>query len=82
MKTKFSIFDNSNHYINWWVLVPAILLAVFGVIMVYSASCYNAEKNFGNAFYYADKQLIGLILGILALNSLRFICLCTNNDTR
>lgn len=73
MKTKFSIFDNSNHSINWWVLVPAILLAVFGVIMVYSASCYNAEKNFGNAFYYADKQLIGLILGILALTFCYFV---------
>jgi len=42
----------------------------FGIIMVYSASCYNAEINYGNKYYYATKQVFGVILGIITL----FIC--------
>lgn len=44
-----------------------VLVAAFGVLMVYSASYYAAEKQFGDAFYFMKKQLVGFILGIVAM---------------
>lgn len=47
--------------------VLVVLVAAFGVLMVYSASYYAAEKQFGDAFYFMKKQLVGFILGIVAM---------------
>ena len=47
--------------------VLVVLLAAFGVLMVYSASYYSAQKQFGDAFYFMKKQLIGFVLGIAAM---------------
>lgn len=44
-----------------------VLLAAFGVLMVYSASSYTAEKTYGDAFFFMKKQLVGFILGIVAM---------------
>ena len=44
-----------------------VLVAAFGVLMVYSASYYAAEKQFGDAFYFMKKQLVGFILGVVAM---------------
>ncbi|MBQ9786329.1 MAG: putative lipid II flippase FtsW [Clostridia bacterium] len=67
MKYKTSFFDKSAHNINWWILISALALAIFGIIMVYSASCYSAEKQMDNGFYYAGKQIVGLVLGVVAM---------------
>lgn len=61
----------------------------FGVLMVYSASSYNARVNYNNEYYYMFKQLIGVILGLMAmtvcalidyhiLRKLRFIILAVS----
>lgn len=47
--------------------ILVVLVAAFGVLMVYSASYYAAEKQFGDAFYFMKKQLVGFILGIVAM---------------
>ena len=58
-----------------FVLLSAVLLLVcFGVVMVYSASSYNAQVNYGNEFYYAIKQIIGVALGLIAM----FVCAFTD----
>lgn len=50
------------------MLVAAVCgLVLFGIIMVYSASSYNAEVNYGNEYYYMYKQIIGAILGFSAM---------------
>lgn len=50
------------------VLVAAVsLLMALGVLMVYSASRYNAEVNYGNKYYYMFKQLTGVVLGAVAM---------------
>lgn len=51
------------------ILLPVltVLIAAFGVLMVYSASYYAAEKQFGDAFYFMKKQLVGFILGVVAM---------------
>jgi cell division protein FtsW len=35
-----------------------------GVVMVYSASKYSAQVNYGNKYFYMTKQLIGAVLGL------------------
>ena len=47
--------------------ILVVLVAALGVLMVYSASYYAAEKQFGDAFYFMKKQLVGFILGIVAM---------------
>lgn len=52
------------------VLVIAVVgLMAFGVLMVYSASSYNARVNYGNEYYYMFKQLIGVVLGLVAMTA-------------
>ncbi|MBQ9081284.1 MAG: putative lipid II flippase FtsW [Clostridia bacterium] len=52
------------------VLVGAY--ALFGVIMVYSASSYNARVLYDDEFYFFKKQLIGYVLGLVAMIAVGF----------
>jgi len=47
-----------------------LLLVAFGVLMVYSASSYNAEIHYGNRFHFMYKQLLGVIFGLCAMFAL------------
>lgn len=51
------------------IAIPVIVLclAAFGVLMVYSASCYSAEVTYGDRFYFMKKQLLGLAIGAAAM---------------
>lgn len=51
------------------VAIPVLtaLLAAFGVLMVYSASFYTAEIEYGDGFYFMKKQLLGYVLGLAAM---------------
>ena len=55
---------------EWGVValpILVVLVAAFGVLMVYSASYYAAEKQFDDAFYFMKKQFVGFILGVVAM---------------
>ena len=43
------------------------MLVVLGIVMVYSASSYNAQINYGNKYFYVSKQIVGAVLGLCAL---------------
>ena len=47
------------------VLVVAALLLI-GLVMVASASIATAERDFGNPFYYLERQLFAVCLGLIA----------------
>lgn len=49
------------------IIVPAIALSVLGLIMIYSASSYSAKINYGDAFFYVKKQLLGFVPGLLLM---------------
>ncbi|MBR2971218.1 MAG: putative lipid II flippase FtsW [Clostridia bacterium] len=52
------------------LLAITVSLVVFGAIMVYSASMYSAEINYGNEYYFMYKQIFGAILGFAAIGIL------------
>lgn len=48
------------------LLVSLVLfLCVFGLVMIYSASSYSSEQQFGDAFHFVKKQIFGILLGIV-----------------
>ena len=50
-----------------WIYAIVIVLVGFGALMVYSASFYSAEYHYGNPFFFLYKQIMGIILGIVAM---------------
>ena len=50
-----------------WIPILTILLAGFGVLMVYSASSYIGEKQYGDKWYFVKKQAVGLALGVVVM---------------
>ena len=60
-----------------WILGSVLLLILFGVVMVYSASITLAERNAGNSMYFLFRQTAHVVLGlgimwIVAQSQLRF----------
>lgn len=61
------------HKLDFWLLGAIIFLCLFGLLMVYSASSFNAQKLYGNEFYFAIKQISGLIIGFAGMAAAYFI---------
>lgn len=53
--------------IDLFILLPIIILSIFGLIMVYSASNIVAYENYGDSFYYFKKQLLFMCIGIIIM---------------
>lgn len=69
-KIKFNtLFKN----INLGILIPMLALCIIGCIMVYSASFYSAQLNYNNQYYFLTKQIIGVVLGIIAFSFMSII---------
>lgn len=49
------------------ILYLTVILAGFGVLAVHSASSYVAQTQYGDAWYFTKKQLIGFVLGTVAM---------------
>jgi len=50
-----------------FIPIAVIVLAVIGTVFIYSASNYSAKATYGDGFYFVKKQIIGIILGIVAM---------------
>ena len=55
------------------LLVCVLLMAVFGCIMIYSASSYTAKVQYGDSLYFVKKQIIGVVLGLVAMVGMYFV---------
>ena len=58
-------------YPDKWLFLATVGLALFGLVMVYSASAITAQKENGTQFYYVFKQGmwtgIGLVVMFIAM---------------
>ncbi len=52
---------------NVWLILMVTLLVVIGCVFVYSASSYSAKLNYDNKYYFLTKQIIGALLGFIAM---------------
>ncbi len=54
------------HFLDYYILVPYLVLCAIGVVMVYSASAYWIQTQYHMADYsYMVKQLVFVLLGLL-----------------
>src|SRR5258707_3982284 len=50
-----------------WLFAATVALALFGVVMVYSASAIVAQRENGNQFYYVVKQGVWVAIGFVVM---------------
>ena len=50
-----------------WLLALVLLLAVFGLVILFSASSYNGRVRFQDSAYYFKKQLFATALGLAVM---------------
>lgn len=50
-----------------WLFAATVGLALFGVVMVYSASAFIAQKDNGNQFHYVLKQGVFVVIGFFVM---------------
>lgn len=66
-KTYPNLLPKSSSKLSLKIFIIVLSLAIFGCIMVYSASSYSALNNYNNEYHFLIKQIIGVVLGIIAL---------------
>jgi cell division protein FtsW len=49
---------------DYVLLIPTLLLLGLGLVTIFSASSFLAERNVGDSYYYLKKQLVFCLLGI------------------
>lgn len=67
------LLNHSNNKGDILIPISVVILSVFGLIMIYSASYYQAELTYGDKFYFFKKQLIGLLLGLISMFSVTLL---------
>lgn len=53
--------------IDAWLLIIVLALLCIGIVMVYSASSFEAARYQGDASYFFQRELMWLILGLVAM---------------
>lgn len=59
--------EKTEYFFDYTLLFLLLFLLGFGLIMIYSASSYEAFQEFGNAAHYLKKQLIAVIVGLVGM---------------
>ena len=55
------------------LMIVVVALVCVGLLFVYSASSYTAQKHYGNQYHFVFKQLIGAIVGGVSMVALMFV---------
>lgn len=53
-----------------WLFSVTVVLCLFGVVMIFSASAVTAEKEYGHGYYFLVRQAAWLALGLLGMFAL------------
>lgn len=59
--------EQSEYFFDYSLLLIVLFLLGFGLIMIYSASSYEAYEEYGDGAYFFKKQLQAGILGLIAM---------------
>ncbi len=59
--------EQSEYFFDYSLLFIVLFLLGFGLIMIYSASSYEAFTEFGDAAYYLKKQAVAIVVGMVAM---------------
>ena len=62
-----------NLKIDYILMFACLILVVFGVFMVHSASSVSAELRYGNEYFFVKKQIIGAVIGLICCIGLYFV---------
>ena len=57
----------NEYYFDYSLIFIVLFLLGFGLMMIYSASSYEAYADFGNEAYYLRKQFIAILVGLVAM---------------
>ncbi|MDO4939314.1 MAG: putative peptidoglycan glycosyltransferase FtsW [Lachnospiraceae bacterium] len=55
------------HYYDYGLLFTIIFLTIFGLVMIYSASSYTAQLQYGDPGYYMKRQGLFALIGFAAM---------------
>lgn len=66
-KSFNNYMPSASNQISFKILFIVGILAIFGCIMVYSASAYSAVYTYDNRYYFLIKQIIGVLLGFAGM---------------
>ncbi len=55
------------------LLICIFLMVCFGCVMIYSASSYVGEVQYGDSLFFVKKQLVGVVFGALAFFGVQFL---------
>ena len=56
--------------VDKWLFFTAIVLVLFGLVMVFSASAVMARDRFGSPYYFVVRQSLWAVFGLLAMTVL------------
>ena len=56
-----------------WLLIAVIIIAIFGIVMIYSASSIWAEYKFNDSFKFVKAQSAFFIIGLVIIMILKKI---------
>ena len=59
--------EQSEYFFDYSLLFIVFFLLGFGLIMIYSASSYEAYEEYGDAAYYLKRRLMAAILGLVLM---------------
>lgn len=59
--------EQSEYFFDYSLLFIVLFLLGFGMIMIYSASSYEAFEEWGDAAYYLKKQAFAVVIGLVAM---------------
>ena len=52
---------------DFLLLIAVTVLALVGLVFIYSASNYSANSTYGDSFYFVKKQAIGIAIGVVTM---------------
>lgn len=59
--------EEPEYFFDYSLLFIVLFLLGFGLVMIYSASSYEAFQDFKDAAYYLKKQLLAVIIGLVMM---------------